>query len=271
MSPSRTGLVISALLHAALVGLGLYFWLKPTPQPDDRKETVVPVALAAFEPTAAPKPTAPPPAQEAPASPTPASEPKPQPKPQPEPPAPLPATKPEPKLKQHSERKPTPPPKPIHHPAPQKATEPKRPLAQETPRPPSKDPSPAPAAPPDRIPTKTDESASAHSQTPTRLTSSEHDNLMMRYQSALAEAIEREKFYPSLARRLNQEGIIRVGFTVLADGSITNIHLVEPSAATALNRGAIEAIKRVGQFKPIPPALNMQSMELNISLIYKLR
>lgn len=93
----------------------------------------------------------------------------------------------------------------------------------------------------------------------------------MQYQSALAEAIEREKFYPSLARRLNQEGIIRVGFTVLADGHITNIHLLEPSAATALNQGAIEAIKRVGQFKPIPPALGMQSMDLSIGLIYKLR
>ena len=100
---------------------------------------------------------------------------------------------------------------------------------------------------------------------------SERESLTMQYQSALAEDIEREKFYPSLARRLNQEGIIRVGFTVLADGRITNIHLVEPSAATALNQGAIEAIKRVGQFKPIPPALGMQSMDLNISLIYKLR
>lgn len=106
---------------------------------------------------------------------------------------------------------------------------------------------------------------------PVGLTSRARENLAMQYQSALAEAIEREKFYPSLARRLNQEGIIRVGFTVLADGHITNIHLLEPSAATALNQGAIEAIKRVGQFKPIPPALGMQSMDLTIGLIYKLR
>lgn len=93
----------------------------------------------------------------------------------------------------------------------------------------------------------------------------------MRYQSALAEAIEREKFYPALARRLNQQGIIRVGFTVLADGRITNIHPLDPTAATSLNQGTIEAIKRVGQFQPIPPELGLSSMELNISLIYKLR
>ena len=36
-------------------------------------------------------------------------------------------------------------------------------------------------------------------------------------------------------------------------------------------QGAIEAIERVGQFKPIPPALGIQSMDVNISLIYKLR
>lgn len=93
----------------------------------------------------------------------------------------------------------------------------------------------------------------------------------MQYQLALAKAIEREKFYPPLARRLGQEGMIGVGFTVLADGRITNIHLVTPAAAEALNQGAIEAIKRVGQFKPIPPELGLPSMNLNIKLNYRLR
>jgi protein TonB len=95
--------------------------------------------------------------------------------------------------------------------------------------------------------------------------------LLAAYQAALAAAIEREKFYPVLARRLNQEGIVEIGFTVQADGRIVNIHLLSQAPSAVLERGAMEAIARVGQFQPIPPKLGMSAMNLTISLVYKLR
>jgi protein TonB len=282
MSPSRTGFVISALLHAALVGVGLYFWLKPTPQTDGSNEVVVPVSLASFAPdTPKPRPQPAEPVQK------PIDKPEPEPK-EDEPLNPPPTAKPEaeqiqkPELKPELKPKPepkqknvpksvsTPKPKPTHQPAPPKPPAPKVHKTPAAPHPTASAPSMQPST--EQQPEKQAESAPPQNPAPADSpTPDERDQIRLEYQSALAEAIEREKFYPSLARRLNQEGMIRVGFTVLADGRITNIHLVEPSAATALNQGAIEAIKRVGQFKPIPPALGMQSMDLNISLIYKLR
>ncbi|MBD3815744.1 MAG: TonB family protein [Halothiobacillus sp.] len=284
MSPSRTGFVISALLHAALVGVGLYFWLKPTPQTDGSKEVVVPVSLASFAPVT-PKPTPQPaePAQK------PTIKPEPEPK-EDEPLTPPPVAQPEAEQIQKPELKPEPKPEPkpeqknvpksvskprpnpTHQPAPPKPPAPKVHKTPAAPHPTASAPSQQPST--DQQSKKQIKITPKQTQalpTPAGPTPDERDQIRLQYQSALAEAIEREKFYPSLARRLNQEGMIRVGFTVLADGRITNIHLVEPSAATALNQGAIEAIKRVGQFKPIPPALGMQSMDLNISLIYKLR
>lgn len=273
MSPSRTGFVVSVLFHTVLVGLGLYLWLKPTPQPDDSKDVVVPVALAAFAPPA-PKPIPEPP-QEPPTVQPPAPEIKPLVE---APPAAMPEeeSKPEPKPEPKPERKlepapKKPEPKPIHRPTPPRTAEPKTQTAQKAPQPPSKAPSAVQPTTTDRAPEKPTEAVPQQIKTPTGLTPSERERLTLSYQTALAEAIEREKFYPALARRLNQQGIIRVGFTVLADGRITNIHLLEPSAATALNQGAIEAIKRVGQFKPIPSELGMSSMEFSIGLIYKLR
>ncbi|ACX96975.1 TonB family protein [Halothiobacillus neapolitanus] len=277
MSPSRTGFVISALLHAALVGVGLYFWLKPTPQTDGSKEVVVPVSLASFAPaTAKPRPQPTEPAQ------------KPIDKPEPEEDEPLnpsPGAKPEAEQIQKPELKPEPKPKPeqknvaksvstpkpkqTHQSAPPKPPAPKVHKTPAAPHPTASAPRMQPST--EQQPERQAESAPPQNPAPDGTTPDELDQIRLQYQSALAEAIEREKFYPSLARRLNQQGLIRVGFTVLADGRITNIHLVEPSAATALNQGAIEAIKRVGQFKPIPPALGIQSMDLNISLIYKLR
>ncbi len=282
MSPSRTGFVISALLHAALVGAGLYFWLKPTPQTDGSKEAVVPVSLASFAPvTPKPRPQPaeqaqkpidkPEPEEDEPLNPPPVakpeaeqiqkSEPKPKLKPKPEP---------EPEQKNAPKSVSTPKPKLIHQPAPPKPPAPKVHKTPAAPHPTASAPRMQPST--EQQPEKQAESAPPQNPAPADgPTPDERDQIRLQYQSALAEAIEREKFYPSLARRLNQQGLIRVGFTVLADGRITNIHLVEPSAATALNQGAIKAIKRVGQFKPIPPALGMQSMDLNISLIYKLR
>lgn len=287
MSPSRTGFVISALLHAALVGVGLYFWLKPTPQPDASKEAIVPVSLASFSP-ATPKPgpqpaepvqkpinkPEPEPKEDEPLTPPPVAQPeaeqiqKPELKPEP---------KPEPKPEQKNVPKSVskPKPNPTHQPAPPKTAKAPAPKVHKTPAAPHPTAS-APSMPPSTAQqsekqTKIAPKQTQASPTPAGPTPDERDQIRLQYQSALAEAIEREKFYPSLARRLNQEGMIRVGFTVLADGRITNIHLVEPSAATALNQGAIDAIERVGQFKPIPPALGIQSMDVNISLIYKLR
>lgn len=289
MSPSRTGFVISALLHAALVGVGLYLWLKPTPQPDAGKEAVVPVSLASFAP-AIPKPglqpaepeqkpinkPEPEPKEDEPLTPPPVAHleaeqiQKPELKPEPEP-------KPEPKPDQKNVPKSVskPKPKPTHQPAPPKTAKPPAPKVHKTPAAPHQ-PSSAPSKQPltAQKSEKQNEIAPKQAQaspTPASPTPDERDKIRLQYQSALAEAIERAKFYPSLARRLNQEGIIRVGFTVLADGRITNIHLVDPTGASALNQGAIEAIKRVGQFRPLPPALGLAKMDLSISLIYKLR
>ncbi|OZB36073.1 MAG: hypothetical protein B7X35_04065 [Halothiobacillus sp. 14-56-357] len=283
MSPSRTGFVISALLHAALVGVGLYFWLKPTPQPDASQEAIVPVSLASFAP-ATPKPGPQPaepaqkpinkpesePKEDEPLTPPPVAQPeaeqiqKPELKPEP---------KPEPKPEQKNVPKSVSKPKSTHQPAPPKTAKPPASKVHETPAAPHPTAS-APSQQPttEQQPEKQAESAPPQNPAPAAGPApDERDQIRLQYQSALAEAIKREKFYPSLARRLNQEGMTRVGFTVLADGRITNIHLVEPSAAKALNQGAIEAIERVGQFKPIPPALGIQSMDVNISLIYKLR
>ncbi|MBN2855118.1 MAG: TonB family protein, partial [Halothiobacillaceae bacterium] len=106
---------------------------------------------------------------------------------------------------------------------------------------------------------------------PAKPSAAQQQDLLAAYQAALAAAIEREKFYPPLARRLNQEGIVEIGFTVLADGRIVNIHLLTQAPSAALERGAMAAIAGVGQFKPIPPQLGMGTMNLTISLVYKLR
>ncbi len=288
MTPSRLGFLISLALHGGLAGLVFWLLFKPAPL---APPPALPITLNMFAPpqapvaapnkTAAPEPAPPPVAV--------ASEPAIAPEPLPT----APSSQPAPSAPQHKEPKITESkitepkiekPKPTHHKPTEpnlvkpKATEPKvsQTKASPNPMPPAVATSPttmanAPANPPEPS-EPVEKAATAPPAMPTSASSAaERQDLLAAYQTALAAAIEREKFYPPLARRLNQEGIVEIGFTVQADGRIVNIHLRTQAPSAALARGAMEAIARVGQFKPIPPKLGMGTMNLTISLVYKLR
>lgn len=292
MTPSRLGFLISLALHAGVAGLVFWLLFKPTPLAPPPS---VPINLSMFAPAppqaavaapsepAAPEPPSPPVA----APNEPAIVPEPAPMAPVSPPAPSAPQQEQPKITEPELDKPKPDkPNPVtpklapHKPAEPNLIKPKVTVpkaterkvialeAKPSPVPPAVTTSPTPTADAPATP------PAPSAPTPMPATASQaaaRQDLLAAYQAALAAAIEREKFYPPLARRLNQEGIVEIGFTVLADGRIVNIHLLTQAPSAALERGAMEAIARVGLFQPIPPKLGMNAMNLTISLVYKLR
>lgn len=49
----------------------------------------------------------------------------------------------------------------------------------------------------------------------------------------------RGHLYPSIAIRLNHEGVTTLGFTVNADGSVSDVHVVESSGHNELDEAAV--------------------------------
>ena len=49
-----------------------------------------------------------------------------------------------------------------------------------------------------------------------------------------------KKFYPTLAVRLGHEGVTTLGFTINADGTVSDVHVVESSGHTELDQDAVE-------------------------------
>jgi periplasmic protein TonB len=47
------------------------------------------------------------------------------------------------------------------------------------------------------------------------------------------------RYYPPLATRLNHEGVTTIGFTIQADGTVTNVHVTESSGHDELDQAAI--------------------------------
>jgi TonB family protein len=86
------------------------------------------------------------------------------------------------------------------------------------------------------------------------------------YKAELRSKIDKNKTYPLMSRRLGQTGTVVVAFTLLKDGSITNVKIEDPAPFAPLNTSALEAVSKVGKFKPIPVELQEETMDLQIPI-----
>ncbi len=84
------------------------------------------------------------------------------------------------------------------------------------------------------------------------------------YKAELRALIDKNKSYPPLSKRLGQTGIVVVAFTLLKDGHIIDVRLVKPSRYERLNFSALEAVKKVEKFKPIPLEIGELKMDIKV-------
>lgn len=180
----------------------------------------------------APTPPAPEPVAKAPEPPPPEPPPPEPPPPAPPPPPPPEAVREPPKVKPKTVRKPTPAPvaaaKPVEEARPSSITaEPAPPSAPVAPTVTEAPPAPAPApppvavAPPVRVGPRIDASWSGNAPPP----------------------------YPSVARRMGEQGEVRLDVHVDADGSVSDVRLKQSSGSDTLDRTAVETVKK-WRFKP---------------------
>jgi protein TonB len=80
----------------------------------------------------------------------------------------------------------------------------------------------------------------------------------------LRARIEENKTYPMMSRRLGQTGIVEVAFTLTRDGHIINARIVSPSRYDRLNESALDAVKKITRFRPIPNELNEERMDVTV-------
>ena len=84
------------------------------------------------------------------------------------------------------------------------------------------------------------------------------------YKAELRAKIDENKFYPTMSRRLGQTGTVVVAFTLLKDGNIVNVRLDKPSQYERLNSSALDAVKKVERFRPIPKEVGGLSMDVKV-------
>ena len=102
------------------------------------------------------------------------------------------------------------------------------------------------------------------------LTDEEVGEIRDGYLTGIYRAIEECKRYPRSARRMQQEGVVEVAFTILADGAIGEVRISKASGYSLIDKAALEAVNNIGQLDPIPEALEMERWELILPIRYEL-
>ena len=91
------------------------------------------------------------------------------------------------------------------------------------------------------------------------------------YANALQRAIAKRQHYPASARRNRETGVATVAFSVHADGRLGDIRIASSSGHSALDQAALDAIRRLGRFKPIPRSIGRQVWPMRVPIRFDLR
>ncbi len=83
--------------------------------------------------------------------------------------------------------------------------------------------------------------------------------------SHIQKSIQQHIKYPRIARKMGWEGKVVVEFIICKDGTVKNILTVKSSGFKALDKNAVESIKKAAPF-PIPPT----TTKLIIPVVYRL-
>lgn len=234
---SSLGLLISILIHAAIIGALIWNWHKPSDSANNHAgelstsismEMVQGMRIAEPEPTPEPqKAESEPPKEEVVADPT---------------------KKPEPEKKKEPK-----PEKPKDKPKPPKE-KPKKEVK------PAEKPAEVSKALPvgDR---NVNSSATANSKATTTGAANTNANMsgsgsntneIAAYKSALYREIERRKQYPQRAKMMRKQGIVHVAFNVGNDGSLSGENVVKSSGDDSLDNAALNAVRSARPIGPKP-------------------
>lgn len=90
------------------------------------------------------------------------------------------------------------------------------------------------------------------------------------YLSKVKAKIEKNKFYPKIAKKLNQTGKVLVSFDILKDGKVINIRIIQNSKFEKLDEATIELLTNIGYFETIPGELNKTIWNIQIPINYQI-
>lgn len=88
------------------------------------------------------------------------------------------------------------------------------------------------------------------------------------YISKIAWTLNQKKEYPDLARRMRQQGKLKVRFILERDGRILNAEVIEQSNYESLNQAAKKLLTEIKSFEPFPQGVTDQQWAVTVPIEY---
>lgn len=90
------------------------------------------------------------------------------------------------------------------------------------------------------------------------------------YKMELARALNSKKSYPSMARRLRQQGRVIVQFNVTREGQIIEARVVQSSPFKTLNQSAKDLVSGLKRLSPFPKEIKKATWLFQVPVDYQL-
>lgn len=90
------------------------------------------------------------------------------------------------------------------------------------------------------------------------------------YFSKLRTAIDKNKTYPKISKRFEEEGLVTLSFIVLKSGLFKDIKLLTSSGSKRLDKAALKALRQTFKFLPFPKNINKPSIHFTLPMQFKL-
>ena len=89
---------------------------------------------------------------------------------------------------------------------------------------------------------------------------------LRKYKTELREEINKNKTYPTISRKLKEQGKVIVSFRVMKNGLFENIKLNASSNIERLDEAALNALYETKKFKPFENELNKEFVDFELPL-----
>jgi len=94
---------------------------------------------------------------------------------------------------------------------------------------------------------------------------------MLRYQDMVKQKIQEVRRYPLWAKKQEFQGVVHITFVVLSNGEVKNVIIKNSSGFNILNNEALATIKRASPFSPFPEGLKKPFLEMEVSVVFRLK
>jgi len=92
-----------------------------------------------------------------------------------------------------------------------------------------------------------------------------------RYLQELKLAIEKNKKYPNISRRINEQGKVTISFRILKSGKFENMKVLTSSGKKRLDKAALNAVETTNSFKPISKELQVSFLDIKLPMQFRLQ